>query len=124
MKTLKEKIEVMQAYLDGKTIQDNIDDEWTDWEGEIAPHFNWGQIDYRIKPENKQVSYDFSDAENLIGRKIRSINKKNVLLITHVFEDGITQGNSLWTFAYLSKEYEIWNNTLNRWESCTKTVKG
>jgi hypothetical protein len=33
-----------------------------------------------------------------------------------VFEERIS-------FKELSEEYEIWNNTLNRWEPCTKTVK-
>lgn len=51
MKTLKEKIEVMQAALDGKEIQILICDGWDDWDNDTLPAFNWGANDYRIKPE-------------------------------------------------------------------------
>lgn len=51
MKTLKEKIEVMQAASDGKEIQILICDEWDDWDNDTPPDFNWGANDYRIKPE-------------------------------------------------------------------------
>jgi len=53
MKTLAEKIEVMQAALDGKEIElvrvvgmsgDNF--HYTD-----TPMFDWASFDYRVKPE-------------------------------------------------------------------------
>lgn len=124
MKTLKEKIEVMQAYLDGKTIQGSVDGNWTDWKSKNDPQFNWGSFDYRIKPENKQVPYDFSDAESLIGRKVRDKEERSLFIITSVDKDSavIIRGNCV-NMKDLSKDYEIWNNTLNCWESCTKTVK-
>jgi len=151
MKTLEEKIEVMQAFLDGKTIQDNIDGEWADWESTSATavsfvsndqivwtsplaetssvdhhlQFNWGQIDYRIKPENKQVPYDFSDAESLIGRKLKSKIDGFFHLITLVDNDSVLLSGTKWVrLDNLDSIYVIWNNTLDRWESCTKTVKG
>ena len=125
MKTLEEKIEVMQAFLDGKTIQDNIDGEWTDWTCPNPPLFEWNNHDYRVKPENKQVPYDFSDAENLIGRKGRHKEERSVSVITCVDNDSTVMIQGSWVnMKDLEEEYEIWNNTLNRWESCTKTVKG
>ena len=47
----KEKIEVMQAWLDGKTIEiaHPRDDIWHEVAGE--PNWNWGYNNYRIKPE-------------------------------------------------------------------------
>lgn len=52
--TTKEKIEVMQAYLDGKQIQFrefplNGREKWMDLTGE--PAWKWGTYEYRIKPE-------------------------------------------------------------------------
>ena len=48
MKTLKEKIEVMQAALDGKEIETKV---YGGWDDQPSPEFNWIDFDYRIKPE-------------------------------------------------------------------------
>jgi len=52
MKTLAEKIEVMQAALDGKEIdvKHRVADDWTTASGE-GIEFSWGEYDFRIKPE-------------------------------------------------------------------------
>mgnify|MGYP001432822913 CR=1 FL=1 len=121
MKTLKEKIEVMQACLAGKEIEYfGSTKTWT-----IATHpcWDWEDFDYRIKPENKQVPYDFSDAESLIGRKLRR-EDGCISIISSVYHDEVTVFARRHLFEYVSENFEIWNNTLNRWESCTKTVKG
>ena len=52
MKSLKEKIEVMQAALDGKEIEKQTDDEW--YQLLVEPElmsFDWAHYDYRIKQE-------------------------------------------------------------------------
>jgi hypothetical protein len=63
MKTLAEKIEVMQAALEGKEIEflalDLNGDGWSDVPGE--PYFNWYDFDYRIKEVSKtkpQINWD------------------------------------------------------------------
>lgn len=53
-KSLEEKIAVMQAALQGKTIQMKLRDAetWTDWRcpnSELC--WNWGATVYRVKPE-------------------------------------------------------------------------
>ena len=58
--TTKEKMEVMQAYLDGKTIQIKYMNR-NDWDGAIEfnlndksePDWNWVGFSYRVKPEWK-----------------------------------------------------------------------
>ena len=51
-KSLEEKIAVMQAALEGETIQMRYDAEtWTDWlcsNSELS--WNWDIADYRVKP--------------------------------------------------------------------------
>ena len=53
MKTLKEKIEVMQAALDGKEIEFRLNegDRWMTCNKPSAPSWDWPYVDYRIKPE-------------------------------------------------------------------------
>lgn len=53
MKTTKEKIVVMQAYDEGKQIQikDGGYDDWSDWNADYEPNWDWQQFKYRIKPE-------------------------------------------------------------------------
>ena len=50
MKTLKEKIEVMQAALDGKPIE-----FWSEtkcqWMKTNPPAFQWADVDYRVQPQ-------------------------------------------------------------------------
>ena len=56
MSTLEEKIEVMQAYKDGKQIEiySNKLQRWVDWTIDSEPDFNWELYNYRIKEEPKK----------------------------------------------------------------------
>jgi hypothetical protein len=63
MKTVQEKITVMQAYVDGKTIQiyQPTSSSWEDWRGTSdlrAPNFDWGRCNYRIKEDMEQKAQD------------------------------------------------------------------
>ena len=54
--TIKQMIEVMQAYEDGKKIEvkaKRVDDNWS-WTP--YPSWNWAACDYRIKPEPLEAS--------------------------------------------------------------------
>jgi len=56
--TTKEKIEVLQAYEDGKKIQCKYrKDGDVKWEDSPEPSWNFGCLDYRIKPEPKYRPY-------------------------------------------------------------------
>lgn len=58
----------------------NAASRWTDIE---EP--NWyPSIGYRIKPEPKYVPFDYSDAEFLIGKAIKSKREKKIRLITNI----------------------------------------
>ena len=61
MKTTKEMIEVMQAYLDGEQIEESIDKKvWFTCE----PIWNWAKCDYRVK---KKVYVPFDTAEEFFA---------------------------------------------------------
>ena len=55
----KKAIEVMQAFVDGKTIQFRPINrvEWSDMELYSSIIWNWHNIEYRIKPESKIRPY-------------------------------------------------------------------
>ena len=83
--TLKEKIEVMQAFLDGKEIEiynDVVDPCY--WESIANPEFNWEYNDYRIKPEPVQVPFNISDYESRLGKKMRHVKQKFTGILTCV----------------------------------------
>ena len=50
--TTREKIEVMQAFLDKKPIEIWLGHRWAAWQGDLEPKWNWNEPDciYRIKP--------------------------------------------------------------------------
>ena len=58
MKTTKEMIDVMQAYLDGEQIEESIDQKvWLTCE----PIWNWAKCDYRVKQKKKYVPFDTAE---------------------------------------------------------------
>lgn len=64
--TTKEKIAVMQAYEDGKTIQfrhrtSDPAAKWHDILRPIIPDWAWPRTDYRVKPEPKVIYVNFYD---------------------------------------------------------------
>ena len=58
--TTQEKIDVMQAYVDGKQIEftEVGRDNWREYPQDlVAPFWNWERNNYRIKPEKKYRPY-------------------------------------------------------------------
>lgn len=57
MKTTKEKIDIMQAYEDGRIIEyrilNEINGEFRIWDLSDDPIWNWSDFEYRIKEEHK-----------------------------------------------------------------------
>ena len=54
MKTTKEMIEVMQAYLKGEKIEYRYGN--TDWLECRVPIWDWNNFDYRVKPKQKTMT--------------------------------------------------------------------
>jgi len=126
MKTLEEKIEVMQAALAGAEIEckDN-DEEECAWQYANNPCWGWDEVDYRIKPENKQVPFDFSDIPNLVLHKFKHKNVQHTEEVcVRAGETGVSFYKEDVSYLTLATYWLKWNTLLNRWEPCTKTVKG
>lgn len=63
MKTTKDMIEVMQAYIDGKEIEVLVNGHyWKVIKGDtVSPVWNWEKHDYRVKEEPKRVPLSSED---------------------------------------------------------------
>lgn len=63
----KKRIEVMQAYVEGKTIQayNNTTGEWVD---KIDPNWIHDMVKYRVKPEPKLRPYTFEELKEAIKK--------------------------------------------------------
>lgn len=91
MKTIQEMIAVMQAYADGKEIE-LAPNCYTNkiWKDTSNPAWDWNQFDYRVKEEPKQPEYipfSFEDAEQLVGKVIKSKDENWIELLTFFDED-------------------------------------
>ena len=86
MKTIQEKIAVMQAFIEGKKIQLRHfnDSKYYDC---TKPGWNWDSYDYRIKPATEYVPFTFEDAEFLIGKPVKHKKDSWVEVITYCNEN-------------------------------------
>jgi len=119
MKTRLEQLEIEKAYIMGAKIEcssiDNIN-----YIDATNPSFAWNIYDYRIKEEPKKVPFDSSDAFNLLGKKFRYKNSDfHFFVAIGANEDGVYIDYYV-TYARLSDEFEIWNETLKIWQPCNK----
>ena len=58
MKTTKQMIEVMQAYVRGEQIEAVYNGVWVDI---YIPEWSWGLRDYRVKPNKKYIPFDTAE---------------------------------------------------------------
>ncbi len=91
----------IEAFKNGKEIQyrNKQNDKWNDAE---TPTFSFN-TEYRIKPEPELIPFDYSDAEFLIGKAVKSKNVSVVNLICKVSGNGgsVIVGNSAYTLQQL-----------------------
>ena len=64
MKTIKEMIDVMQAYDRGEQIE-CFNDDYEQWKDVDSPIWDWLHNDYRVKP--KQMYVPFETAEEFLA---------------------------------------------------------
>lgn len=66
MKTIQEKIAVMQAFADGKKIETKSF-ERNYWADTIIPVWNWHCFDYRVKPSEPRTWEEFCEQNNEVN---------------------------------------------------------
>jgi len=90
MKTLEEKIAVMQAAKDGKTIEYKPNNS-TLWYELANQKWNWEQYDYRVKPVLKLVPRTIDDLPKGGALWVRrtGCSTRHAALVTYVGSCGI-----------------------------------
>jgi hypothetical protein len=100
--------EVILAFLEGREVQLRLSiDEWII---DDSPSFLEHQ-DYRIKPDPKLIPFDFSDAEILIGRAVKSKDGKIVSVITNLTIDIVWLGDERIFYDELLSDYTFLDGT-------------
>lgn len=102
MKTTQEKIEVMQAFLQGKQIEisQNGQDDWEKYRTN-EPIWDWHKFDYKVEGELQYIPFDFSD--DLLGMKIKDDDSK--YQITYQDSEGIGTYHSFVRYQQLLDEF-------------------
>lgn len=96
--------EFRDALRVGKQVQfKNDDGSWKTGSCEWSFGFTQPVERYRIKPERKLVPFDFSHADELIGKTIKNKSNGGLYLITKVSELGINAGMLQMTYEGLLK---------------------
>lgn len=116
IKDTKEKIEVMQAYVDGEQIQFSPvgKEQWVDASHIMRMSWNWEENDYRIKPVPKYRPYNSAEEINndfkLHGPLVKSAFNQFFNLIMIDADRGVvigdTNGNNFRSYENLYKSYK------------------
>lgn len=89
--------DVIEAFKNGKKIQILRGGEWHDVSRDVS--FDAATV-YRIKPEPVLIPFDYSDAEFLLGKKVKSVDGTLMAMVHAVGEtSGVRAG-------YITYSYE------------------
>ena len=107
MKTTKEMIEVMQAYLDGEQIEESIDKKvWFTCE----PIWNWAKCDYRVK---KKVYVPFDTAEEFFEAQ-----RKHGDGLISIDDNGVVKAHDI----SISPDGSVYEHGENQWTSTCEYI--
>jgi hypothetical protein len=119
MKTTKQKIEVMQAHLDGQAIESRRLDKvmcktitpvQVTWIFDQQPVWNWDQFDYRVRLEPTIRPYTASELLPLVGKVVRAKangNHKLIVAAGHENVGWVVVGTRTTNQVVLFEEYEF-----------------
>ena len=100
--------EVILAFLEGREVQ--VRTPIGEWAYIEDPNFQEG-ADYRIKPQPKLIPFDFSDAEMLIGRMVKSKDGEIFSVITDLTHNTVWMSNDCKTYDELLSDFTFLNGT-------------
>ena len=133
MKTIQEKIAVMQAADDGKMIQfmDSNAQCWVNVEFPKDLCWNWEENDYRVKPKPKsQVPFGPTDVN--LHRDLFRANDKDEAKPQVIYQGNAKSDDYLWlggvhygiTWKVLADYYlRSTDGDEGPWHPCTKEIK-
>lgn len=92
--TTKEMIAVMKAYEEGKKIEYKTTTYGTWKDMDFVPNWNWGEYDYRIKPEEKPVRMTNRQLAEWLARGFGSWKMKRGATVYMDISYQIFEGNT------------------------------
>lgn len=112
MKTLAEKIAVMQHFENGGEIE-YVSISKDNWADIVDPSWNWSYFDYRIKEEPREPKYvPFTYEDDLLGLKVEYVNGKKRNMITKQVPSGVYFTNNVsFNYEQLLKYYKFLDGT-------------
>lgn len=116
--TTKEKIEIMQAFEDGKEIEFRSAHTEEEWMSCYKAIWNWEKFEYRVKPDPKYVPYDSVtevDKDKWVKLKANGVLKRI---------SGIdTKNNSMCIFGWINLKGLFERYTYEDGTPCGKLVE-
>ena len=85
-KQTKEKIKIMQAFLDGKEVQLMKYDR-PEWALVRCPEWDWVNFNYRLKPEKKIIDLSKMVGSDILCEFSNSGNQWSINKLTEIDED-------------------------------------
>lgn len=100
----------IQAWADGKQIQYRTDDD-CEWEDIKDPAF-YTDCEYRVKPDPLLIPFDYSDAEFLLDKKVKSVDG-TLMAMVHAVGDtsGIRAGYVTYSYKEFLKTFTFFDGT-------------
>lgn len=114
IKTAKEHLEVMQAFIDGKEIEFKQDSRKGIWRQTTAPTWDFCEYKYRIKPSEPEYAYP-------IYKRLK--NQKETIVEFTGLDSGIyvsTHDKSIYRPGYPA--LNMAPHTDSSWEDCTVSI--
>lgn len=100
----------IQAWADGKQIQYRIDDD-CEWKDENDPAF-FTDCEYRVKPNPVLIPFDYSDAEFLLGKSVKSVDGTLMAMVHAVGEaSGVRTGYITYSYEDFLKTFTFFDGT-------------
>ena len=108
MDDVKYKIEVMNAYVNGKSIQSKSCDS-SEWVDDLYPKFDWVHFDYRVNNHARQFKNDKECWEELFKHNpigyLKNIKTGYKVFITGIYNYYISADGETYTFREAFSQY-------------------
>ncbi|WP_041743418.1 hypothetical protein [Campylobacter curvus] len=112
----KQKIEVMQSFVDGKVIQYHLRGEEGHWWDIKEPCWAWDASDYRVKPE-AELTHNFKTGDEVILKyscKGGALTQNDICKVKDVDNDSLQLDIS--DFPYCPNDFVKVDDVLWYWE--------
>lgn len=97
---------VIEAFKNGADVEVS-ENGCNKWCVTTDPMFDFYGFDYRIKPKQQYIPFDFTDADDIIGRVVRNKQHKCLSIITNVFEMSVSVGGARVSYSDFLNDYEF-----------------